>query len=144
MNFYEWFFLEKGRAPAGLFSWSHLLSVTLILGAFVALAIILGKRLKGNPKGQWKVFLATTIAILALAVMKMSFLLATTTDIGNTFLENLPPLLLRHDGLHGPNRHFHPGKGARHLRGFHRHLWLHHGIYGQLFRRQYLRQPSRI
>ena len=90
MNFYEWLFLEKGRAPAGLFSWSHLLSVTLILGAFVALAIILGKRLKGNPKGQWKAFLATTIAILVLVVMKMSFLLATTTDIGNTVLENLP------------------------------------------------------
>ena len=90
MNFYDWFFLEKGRAPAGLFSWSHLLSVTLILGAFIALAIILGKRFKGDAKKQRNTFISVTAGILGLFIMKMGFLLATSTDIGNTFLENLP------------------------------------------------------
>lgn len=90
MSFYEWFFLEKGRAPAGLFSWSHLLSVTLILAAFIALGVYLGKRFKGNPKGQRRVFIIAAIGILALVVMKMAFLLATTDNIPNTLLENLP------------------------------------------------------
>ncbi len=90
MNFYEWFFLEKDRAPAGLFSWSHLLSVTIILAVFVALAIILGRKFKDDPKNQRKTLIITSIAILALYIMKLSFLLATRNDVGNTFLENLP------------------------------------------------------
>ena len=90
MNFYEWFFLEKDRPAAGLFSWSHLLSVTIILGFFVFLAIFLGKRLRDNPKGQRKTLITTSISILALAAMKISFLVATSSDVGNTLLENLP------------------------------------------------------
>lgn len=90
MNFYDWFFLEKGRKPAGLFSWSHLLSVTVVLAAFIVLSIVLGKKYKNNPKAQKKVFLITTIAIFVFVIMKMSFLLATTNDVGNTLLENMP------------------------------------------------------
>jgi len=90
MSFYEWFFLEKGRPPAGLFSWSHLLSVTIALVIFVFLGVFLGKKHKGNPKEQRRILIVTTICILTLVVMKMSFLLATSTDVANTLLENLP------------------------------------------------------
>ena len=90
MSFYEWFFLEKGRPPAGLFSWSHLLSVTIALAIFVFLGVFLGKKHKGNPKEQRRILVVTTICILALVIMKMSFLLATSTDVANTLLENLP------------------------------------------------------
>ena len=90
MNFYEWFFLEKGRAPAGLFSWSHLLSVTIALAFFITLGYFLGKRNQDNPKGQRKVLIFTTVGIFALVIMKMSFLLATTDNIPNTLLENMP------------------------------------------------------
>lgn len=90
MSFYEWFFLEKNRPAAGLFSWSHLLSVTIILGGFIALAIFLAKRNKGKPKSQRKALIITSIALIALAIMKVSFLLVTSNDIGNTILENLP------------------------------------------------------
>lgn len=90
MGFYEWFFLEKDRAPAGLFSWSHLLSVTVVLAGFIALAIFLGKRFKGDERKQRRTLVVTSIAIIGLIVMKMAFLVPTSTDVGNTFLENLP------------------------------------------------------
>ena len=50
MNFYEWFFLEKDRPAAGLFSWSHLLTVTIILGGLLVLAFFLAKRFKDDTK----------------------------------------------------------------------------------------------
>ena len=90
MSFYEWFFLEKDRPPAGLFSWSHLLSVTIILGFFVWLGFFLGKKYKENPRAQRLVLILTSVLLISLAVMKISFLLATTDDMGNTLLENMP------------------------------------------------------
>ena len=90
MNFYEWFFLEKDRPAAGLFSWSHLLSVTVVLVGLIVWAYFLGKKYRDNPKGQRIVLGVASIAIWALYIMKMGFLLATTSDIGNTFLENIP------------------------------------------------------
>lgn len=84
MSFYEWFFLEKDRPPAGLFSWSHLLSVTIILGFF------LGKKYKDNLKAQRLVLILTSVLLISLAVMKISFLLATTDDMENTLLEKTP------------------------------------------------------
>ena len=54
MNFYEWFFLEEvngvRRAPAGLFSLSHILTVTLTLAALLTLAVFLGKKFKEYQK----------------------------------------------------------------------------------------------
>ena len=90
MSFYEWFFLEKDRPAAGLFSWSHLLSVTIILAGFVWLGYFLGKKYRDNPKAQRLVLIITTASIFTLLIMKMSFLLATTDDVGNTLLENAP------------------------------------------------------
>ena len=51
-GFYEWYFLEKGRSGDALFSWPHLLSVTLVLGLFFFLAVFFGKKFKDNPKAQ--------------------------------------------------------------------------------------------
>ena len=50
MNFYEWFFEEKGREPAGMFSFGHIFSVTLTLAIFITLAIFLGKRFRNDEK----------------------------------------------------------------------------------------------
>lgn len=90
MSFYEWFFLEKDRAPAGLFSWSHLLSVTIVLGGFLVLGYFLGKRFKENPRAQRIVLIITAASIILLWILKMAFLIPTSDDIPNTLLENLP------------------------------------------------------
>ncbi len=90
MNFYEWFFLEKDRPAAGLFSWSHLLTVTIILGGLLVLAFFLAKKFKDNPKGQRIVLITSAASIVALYLMKIIFLLLTTDDVRNTLLENIP------------------------------------------------------
>lgn len=90
MSFYEWFFLEKDRPAAGLFSWSHLLSVTIILGGLVVLGYFLAKKYKDNPKAIRLVLILTSATILSLFIMKVGFLLHTSDDIWNTLLENLP------------------------------------------------------
>ena len=90
MSFYDWFFLEKDRPAAGLFSWSHLLSVTIILAGLIVWAYFLGKKHRDNPKGQRVVLIVTSAALLALYIMKMAFLLATTDDVVNTWRENIP------------------------------------------------------
>ena len=53
MDFYKWFFLEEGRTPAGLFSLSHILTVTLTLAIFLTLAVFLGKKFKGDYKASF-------------------------------------------------------------------------------------------
>ena len=45
MNFYEWFFLEQGRTPEGLFSFAHLFACTISLALFLTLAFFLGKKI---------------------------------------------------------------------------------------------------
>lgn len=90
MNFYEWFFLEKDRAPAGLFSWSHLLCVTIVFVGLLVLSYFLAKKYKDNPKAQIIVLRIASIALLSFVVMKISFLIATSDDVANTILENVP------------------------------------------------------
>ncbi len=74
MNFYEWFFLEKDRSPEGLFSLPHLLSVTLTLGAFLAIAIWLGKKFRDNPKGQFITMLVCSLGLFITFVIKIGLL----------------------------------------------------------------------
>ena len=90
MNFYEWFFLEKDRPPAGLFSWSHLLSVTIILGGLLVLGFFLAKKYGGNKKAERIIFIVAGAAIVTLYFAKLIFLLAISTNKGDTLVENLP------------------------------------------------------
>ena len=90
MNFYEWFFLEKDRPAAGLFSWSHLLSVTITLVGLTILGYFLGKKYKDNPKAQRNVLIITSILLVSLHLMRVIFLLVINEDKWNIILENLP------------------------------------------------------
>ena len=90
MGFYEWFFLEKDRQPAGLFSWSQLLSVTLTLAIFIALAVILAKKFKGNKKAQDITIWVAAIAIVALQIAKISYCLVGSDNIADTLIGNAP------------------------------------------------------
>lgn len=95
MNFYEWFFLEKladgsDRPAAGLFSWQHLLTVTLTLAAFIVLAFFLSQKFKGDNKKQNLVLLIAGIAIVTLQIAKYIFLLIETDDIVDCLIGNLP------------------------------------------------------
>lgn len=80
MTFYEWFFLEKDRAGDALFSWPHLLSVTLILGGFLALAILLGRKYRGNQKAEDLILLIGGISIVTVQVSKIVYLCVTRGD----------------------------------------------------------------
>ena len=90
MNFYDWFFLEKGRTPEGLFSFAHLFSVTLSLAIFITLAIFLGKKFKDNPKRQWLVLLIAGITIVTLQLAKITYLLILTDDVLDCLIGNAP------------------------------------------------------
>ena len=90
MNFYEWFFEEKGRAPAGLFSFAHLFSVTLALGIFLTLAVFLGKKCRDNEKRQNLVLLIAGIAIVTLQLAKITHLLIHTDNIVDCLIGNAP------------------------------------------------------
>ena len=90
MNFYEWFFEEKGREPAGLFSFDHLFSVTLTLAVFLTLAIFLGKRFRNDEKKKNLVLLITGIAIVSLQIAKITYLLIRTDDIVDCLIGNAP------------------------------------------------------
>ena len=90
MNFYDWFFLEKGREPAGLFSLAHLLTVTLTLAAFLTLAVFLAKKFKGDPKKQNLVLLISGIAIVAVQLSKNIWLLCETDNVLDCIVGNWP------------------------------------------------------
>ena len=90
MAFYEWFFLEKDRQPAGLFSWAHLVSVTLTLAALLVLAYFLGRMFKENKKAQRIVLIASAAFIVALEIAKISFLLSISNNIPDTLIGNAP------------------------------------------------------
>ena len=94
MNFYEWFFLEEvngvKRPPAGLFSWSHLLTVTLTLAALLTLAVFLGKKFKNDYKKQNLVLLISGIAIVAIQLSKNIWLLCETDDFWDCLIGNWP------------------------------------------------------
>ena len=94
MNFYEWFFLEEvngvKRPPAGLFSWSHLLTVTITLVALLTLAVFLGKKFKNDYKKQNLVLLISGIAIVAIQLSKNIWLLCETDDFWDCLIGNWP------------------------------------------------------
>ncbi len=90
MSFYEWFFEEKGRKPAGLFSFDHIFSVTLTLALFLALAVFLGIRFKNNEKRKNLVLLIAAIAIVTLQVAKITYLLIMTDNIVDCLIGNAP------------------------------------------------------
>ena len=89
-QFYDWFFLEKGRAGDALFSWQHLLSVTLTLALFLGLAILLGKKYKDNPKAQTIVLLVAGIAIVSVQIAKMVYLCWGSDNIWKSLIGNAP------------------------------------------------------
>ena len=80
MGFYEWFVLEEGRTPEGMFSFAHLASVTIALALFGVLAFFLAKKFKNEPKKQNIVILIDGILILLFQCIKIGYFLATTTD----------------------------------------------------------------
>ncbi len=73
-QFYEWFFLETGRTGDPLFSWPHLVSVTVGLVIMLGLAILLGIKLRNSKKGQFVTLLVAGIFIFLVEVAKLFFL----------------------------------------------------------------------
>ena len=94
MNFYEWFFEETvdgvKRAPAGLFSFQHIFTVTLALAIFLTLAVFLGKKFKNDPKKQNLVLLITGIVIIAIQLSKNIYLLIGTDNVVDCLIGNAP------------------------------------------------------
>ena len=90
MNFYDWFFKEVGREPAGLFSFAHIFTVTLTLAIFLTLAVFLGKKFKDNPKKQNLVLLIAGIAIVAIQISKITYLLIETDNVLDCLIGNAP------------------------------------------------------
>ena len=90
MNFYEWFFLEKDRQPAGLFSFGHLFSVTLTLAIFLVLAVFLGKKFRNDAKKANLVLLIAGISIVTLQIAKITYLLIQTDNVVDCLIGNAP------------------------------------------------------
>ena len=90
MNFYDWFFKEVGREPAGLFSFDHLFSVTLTLALFLGLAVLLGKLFKEDNKKQNIVIIVSAAAIVLLQIFKITYLLIGTDNVADTLIGNAP------------------------------------------------------
>ena len=90
MNFYEWFFLEKGREPAGLFSWSHLLSCTVALALFIGLGFFLGRKFRDNKKGQRVTLIVAAITVVVVELAKIGYCLVGSTNIADTLIGNAP------------------------------------------------------
>ena len=88
--FYDWYFLEKGRTGDALFSWPHLLSVTLTLAIFFGLAVLLGRKYKNNPKAQNIILIITAVLIVAVQVFKIVYLCIGSDNIMQTIIGNAP------------------------------------------------------
>lgn len=89
-NFYEWFFQEKDRPAAGLFSFGHLFSVTLCLAIFLTGAYFLAKLFRGNEKKQNLVLLISGIAIIVLEIIKIVYCCVGTNNLADAILGNWP------------------------------------------------------
>ena len=89
-TFYEWFFEEVGRKPAGLFSFQHLFTVTLTLAIFLTLAVFLGKKFRGDAKKCNLVLLITGITIVTVQLSKSIWLLAITDNFWDSLIGNWP------------------------------------------------------
>lgn len=90
MDFYKWFFLEEGRQGDALFSWPHLLSVTVTLAIFIVLAILLGKKFKNDKKAQDITLLVSGISIVVVEVAKLAYLCVGSDNILKTLWGNFP------------------------------------------------------
>ena len=90
MNFYNWFFLEEGRTPAGLFSFQHLFTVTVALALYLTLAVFLAKKFKDDPKKQNLVLLIAGISIVVVQLTKNIWLLFETDNILDCIIGNWP------------------------------------------------------
>ena len=55
MEFINWFFFNEGREPDGLFSLTHILTITIILLSLSFLAFFLGKKYKNDQKAIDKI-----------------------------------------------------------------------------------------
>lgn len=89
-SFYDWFFREVGREPAGLFSFQHLFTVTLTLAIFLTLAVFLGKKFKNDPKKANLVLLIAGITIVVVQLSKNIWLLTETDDVLDCIIGNWP------------------------------------------------------
>lgn len=91
MNFYDWFFLEKGRTPEGLFSFAHLFSVTISLAVVIFFAIFLGKKFRDDKKKQNIMMIILAIAILVTQISKIAWLFYESDDtFWNCIIGNAP------------------------------------------------------
>ena len=90
MNFYQWFFLEEGRTPEGMFSFAHIASVTVTLALFALIAIFCSKKLK-TPK-QRNAFLGIMgLFIVLVQIAKYIFLIHESDDtIWKVLIGNAP------------------------------------------------------
>lgn len=89
-KFYEWYFLETGRTGDTLFSWQHLLSVSVTLLVFLGLAVLLGRRYKDNDKAQRIILLIAGIGIVANQIFKIVYLCIGSENIWDTLIGNAP------------------------------------------------------
>lgn len=90
MSFYEWFFLEKDRAGDALFSWPHLLTVTIALAIAIFLGVWLGKKYKENPKAQTITLLIAGIFIVSVQICKITYLAWGTDNLWECLVGNAP------------------------------------------------------
>ena len=71
MKFIEWFFLNEGREPDGLFSLAHILTVTVILVSLALVAFNLGRKYKDNPKAIDVILKVSAIIMICLYVAEV-------------------------------------------------------------------------
>ena len=71
MEFFEWFFLNKGRVPDGLFSLPHLLTVSIVLVSLMGLAFFLGRKYKNNPQAIDVILKTSAIIMITLYVLEV-------------------------------------------------------------------------
>ena len=90
MNFYNWFFLQEGRTPEGMFSFAHIFSVSVALTIFLCAAFLLGRKFKNNEKAQFWTLLGSGIAIDLVFIIKMIWLLWDTDNVWKSIVGNAP------------------------------------------------------
>ena len=91
-EFYDWFFRQEGRTPEGLFSWQHILSVTVGLLVFALAAIIFAHFFKGKAKRENAYIGVMALLIIGTQVAKYAWLFyeSKPEDYLGTFWGNFP------------------------------------------------------
>lgn len=72
MKFIEWFFLNEGRTPEGLFSFAHIFSVTIVLIILVGLYVFLGIKYKNNQKAINNILKVSALIMIALYIIELA------------------------------------------------------------------------